>query len=587
MILKISTVLFLASLSLAQNPLLYCNLAIIDERCTCNFVIYNPAGFNNLTMAANPVTNCTLDDVVDATGSGLTKNIPSVLCDEFSKLENLRLNRLAIENINGNPFKHCINLKRLYLSGNALTAIPAYTFSNTILEILELDSNKLSSINSLTFDSLSQLEMLNLTNNPTPVTAADVFDSLENLKFLHLSHCNINILDPIWFSKLFNLVGLNLSTNNIDVVFNSTFNNLLKLEWLDLSGNKVETYPSNMVHNNTNLLKLNLNGNSFRIFDSNFFVSQSKLTELILSNNPTINITAELLEPLTSLQVIGLSSCGLSKVESSWFESMKDLIALDLSGNKINVIPEKTFSAANDIESINLAYNSIETLNSRSFGSLTKLRSLTLNNNTIKEIDHHFVSQPTDLMTVNFEYNSCSSYKTDNFNFNRTSYMGAMRSCFDNFDIKPIDIKTTNSSIYNWYSIRSSDGWDALKIFVKADENVHIALTDSLNKETPRIEIQIGQNRNRFSFIFEDGQEEFEEYKRYRLNSTIGSTFVIGWRFDVIMVFKEGDQFPFMAHTKKKGTPAFNFFGIRTPFEDDPDSIASWIVSRIQPIANV
>jgi hypothetical protein len=123
-------------------------------------------------------------------------------------------------------------------------------------------------------------------------------------------------------------------------------------------------------------------------------------------------------------------------------------------------------------------------------------------------------------------------------------------------------ITTFNSTIYDWYSIRSHDGWDALRVTVKAYENVHIALTHSHNPDVPSIEIKIGQNRDRESFIFELNEKFFVDSKRYRLNST-DSTFIIGWRFGIVMVFQEGDQFPFMAHTIQRRFNV-NFFGLRT-----------------------
>jgi hypothetical protein len=88
-------------------------------------------------------------------------------------------------------------------------------------------------------------------------------------------------------------------------------------------------------------------------------------------------------------------------------------------------------------------------------------------------------------------------------------------------------------------------------------------LNEALSDEVPDIEIQIGQDRNRYSLILEHGNIAFRDSVRNRLNSTHGSTFIIGWRFGVVMVFVKGAQFPFMVHYVGEGFEV-NFFGLRT-----------------------
>ena len=125
------------------------------------------------------------------------------------------------------------------------------------------------------------------------------------------------------------------------------------------------------------------------------------------------------------------------------------------------------------------------------------------------------------------------------------------------------ELTTFNSTIYNWYSIRSNDGWDALRISVKAYENVHIALSNSTNTAVPPIEIQIGQNRGRDSYILDQNVTVFSDNSQRRLNETASKDFIIGWRFGIVMVFVDGEQFPFMAYNMKNRY-SVDFFGLRT-----------------------
>ncbi|KAL7015204.1 hypothetical protein ACKWTF_016338 [Chironomus riparius] len=579
MIQRILILISLASLALAQSPLFYCNLVIIEERCTCNFVIYNPAGFNNLTITANPAENCTLSDVVDATGSGLTLNVPSALCNQLPILEELRMDKLGVNNLVGNPFRNCNNLKKLHLSDNSLSAIPAYAFSNTILESLKLNQNKITSINSVSFDNLVHLEFLDLSNNSPLALVDDTFDHLENLKFLHMS--GITSFQRGLFVNLGELRELDISGNNVATVAANLFSSLRKLETLNLANCELIGIDATAFQNNTELLKLNMENNKIRNFNINIFASQQKLEELSLANNAEIPISLQAFTPLVSMQRLTLSNCSISSTNSSWFEQMPNLVEIDLSKNNILAIPENTFSSANAIESINLANNSITILSSRSFGSLHNLRSLHLENNAINQTDHHLISHSTELQAAYFGNNICADFNTDEFSLNRTLYIELLKKCFDNFDSIPIKIKTTNSTIYDWYSVRTNDGWDSLEVSVRAYENVHIALSNSINTVEPPIEIKIGEDRNRRSYILEQGEIVFTDNVRNRLNQTAERTFIIGWRFGIVMVFRKGDQLPFMAHAIENDFPV-NFFGLRTLFTDDVDMTAEWNVKRIQ-----
>ena len=125
------------------------------------------------------------------------------------------------------------------------------------------------------------------------------------------------------------------------------------------------------------------------------------------------------------------------------------------------------------------------------------------------------------------------------------------------------ELTTFNSTIYNWNSIRSNDDWDALNVSVQAYENVHIALSDAKNTSVPPIEIQIGQSRNRESNVLDQGVVVFRDGTRNLLSETEKRNFIVGWRFGIVLVFRDGDQFPFMAYDMQNSF-SVNFFGLRT-----------------------
>ena len=55
----------------------------------------------------------------------------------------------------------------------------------------------------------------------------------------------------------------------------------------------------------------------------------------------------------------------------------------------------------------------------------------------------------------------------------------------------------------------------------------------------------------------------FSDNSQRRLNETASKDFIIGWRFGIVMVFVDGEQFPFMAYNMKNRY-SVDFFGLRT-----------------------
>lgn len=88
-------------------------------------------------------------------------------------------------------------------------------------------------------------------------------------------------------------------------------------------------------------------------------------------------------------------------------------------------------------------------------------------------------------------------------------------------------------------------------------------MTDSLDEPEPLVEIRIGERDNRDSSIYERGTRVLLESDQRRLNESEMRTFIIGWKFGIVMVYEEAERFPFMAHFIREAFPV-NFFGLRT-----------------------
>ena len=126
-----------------------------------------------------------------------------------------------------------------------------------------------------------------------------------------------------------------------------------------------------------------------------------------------------------------------------------------------------------------------------------------------------------------------------------------------------LELETYNSTRFDWHNIRPNDEWQAIRVSIKAAENAHIGLTDSLDGQDPLVEIHIGERDNRDSSIYERGNRVLLDINNRRLNENEMRTFIIGWKFGIVMVYEEAERFPFMAHFIREPFPV-NFLGLRT-----------------------
>lgn len=438
MILKLLILSLITTSALAQTSMIICTLIFVDNVCTCDFIIFNPNGFNNLTIVGNPTPNCTFEDAKQAIGMGMSLNIPSAICNQLPNLENLAIENLGIKSMNGNTFRNCRNLMTLRLGSNEIETIPPYAFSETILERIELNDNKLGSVDEHSFDNLSNLRTLNLNGNSNGMNLpAAVFDHLPRLQNLLASGCNLLTLNPLWFANLRNLIVLDLSENAFITIPNNILNSQQNLRFLDLSRGELASIPESTFQHTRNLLVLDLQSNKIRDLHENLFANLQLLQNLQLSNNPNITIPSNVFRPLSFLRTLEIASNNVASI-NGWFSSLSNLGSIDLGNNNITSIPVNTFTTSRSIESINLSNNRISILDSRSFGSLHMLTLLDVHNNSIDEVDHYLMSQSSLLRTVDFSGNGCTQFKTDIFNESRESFMNKMKSCFDKFDSNPI-----------------------------------------------------------------------------------------------------------------------------------------------------
>ena len=218
-----------AALGIVFMPRLFCILNRIS------FLIYNPNGSDEYTIGGNSIANCSFENTRQIVATGLTTNVPSIICDTIPKLETLVMEGLQIKTLQPSPFLNCGNLTTLKLGNNLITEIASYTFSNTNLQTLDLRNNSLEVLSSLSFYNLGELKTLNLAYNSKVNLPETVFERLSSLVTLELSHCGINLISVGWFKNLTSLNNLYLSYNAFSTIPSTTFDNVRNLIYLSMS----------------------------------------------------------------------------------------------------------------------------------------------------------------------------------------------------------------------------------------------------------------------------------------------------------------------------------------------------------------
>jgi Leucine-rich repeat (LRR) protein len=214
--------------------------------------------------AALAVTNCSLTNVsllieslypsivdLDLSSNKLI-SIPSLM--NFQEMREIDLKNNLIEEITSNIFNNMANLWRIDLSNNRIRNIEPDSFVGVSLIELELNTNLLISLETLTTDNkrISFLDPLNtslaffgISNNY--ITDLNPLKSLTNLDNLTLCCMKINKLDANMFSQANQLEWIDLSYNQIQFIDPMAFNGTI-IRYLDLAGNPLSSIETTIQH---------------------------------------------------------------------------------------------------------------------------------------------------------------------------------------------------------------------------------------------------------------------------------------------------------------------------------------------------
>ncbi|XP_071509547.1 uncharacterized protein [Diadema antillarum] len=305
----------------------------------------------------------------------------------------------------------------LELQSNRISSIPDGTFDGLLhLEQLDLSYNKLRRLNSTVFSGLTRLQQLKLASNK--LTSLPVLgQSARNLTQLILHHNRITSISPAALRGLTSLHMLDLSYNRIGQFRAGTFppdnrlhllyleNNrisslqersldyLRSLEVLKLNRNRIASLPRDLFTHLESLRLLELSRNELTTVDSLVFSGLDSLEELNLERNHLAELMDGAFYGLNSIQQLDLDGNELTSISRRWLFGLESLLHLSVAHNRINETKALGWDFCPQLEYLNLAYNRLTSLETSGVAPWPPLlRELYINHNRITQVaDRAFV----------------------------------------------------------------------------------------------------------------------------------------------------------------------------------------------------
>nr|XP_054754373.1 slit homolog 2 protein-like [Lytechinus pictus] len=330
-------------------------------------------GKNYLT-GLHPMVFSNLTQVLELRIYENALSIPEIRPDFFTGMKALTVLVLLenqIRQINPDNQTWSLKLSELYLMGNLISEISAYTFRGLRnLTTLDMSSNKYLSVFELTDESgLDSIHTVSLSGSRISVLALKT-PSLKSLSMNYIRSDFLPLRPGESFQHLQSLSKLNMADSAISL-FNiwdattntSLFDGLLNLNYLILS-------------NNPFLSIVDIPPWVFRRL--------SALKELFLVNCFIKTLHPLVFSGLGSLQKLDLYGNNIQHLNGGVLYMLEQVESIDLNGNQISYIEEVTFSNNGKLHSLSLANNRLTRLNQSTFKPLfSSISSLDLSKNPI------------------------------------------------------------------------------------------------------------------------------------------------------------------------------------------------------------
>ncbi|KAL3643065.1 hypothetical protein CASFOL_013880 [Castilleja foliolosa] len=289
-----------------------------------------------------------------------------------------------------------LNLEKLDLSNNKITALPSDLWSLGSLHTLNLSHNQITESLSSNIVNFGHLQSLDLSFNNFSGSIPEGFSSLPSLRVLNLGHNGFESTIPLGISHCKSLVYVDLSENNLVGSLPSGFGvALTRLKLLSLAGNEISGRDSDF-SGMKSMSYLNISGNRFKGSVVGLF--EGPLEVVDLSRN----------------QFQG----HIAQVNFSSTFDWSNLQYLDLSENQFSGEFFTYLSRARNLKHLNLAFNRFTKQQFQQVDLLTHLEYLNLSEtNLIGQIPNNML-RLRSLTTLDLSKNHLSNHIPPVFTMN-------------------------------------------------------------------------------------------------------------------------------------------------------------------------
>ncbi|KAG5666160.1 hypothetical protein PVAND_017639, partial [Polypedilum vanderplanki] len=288
----------------------------------------------------------------------------------------------------------------------------------------------------------------------------------------------------------------------------------------------------------------NLNGKEFENLEN--------LQYLHLAYNLINFIASDSFSNLQSLQYLNLNNNKITSLQPNLFKNSIKLQFVYLDHNYLQDVPLEIFKENSNLTILSIYSNNLRTLNRKSFGELKNLILMDFSENFVNAVDQNIINEAENLVILYFMANFCASGIF-------ISFQRELEKCFMNYQYY-FDTITNSNENYQFH-LASNLG---INLRVQTNDEVHVALTPFNFPWTPMIEIFIGAANNTRSIIRRNQETDVVTVPTPGIiRADQWNGFRITWANHAILVWREGEEWPFMGFTMTDFFPV-NFYGLRS-----------------------
>ncbi|XP_050667534.1 protein artichoke-like [Leptidea sinapis] len=405
-------------------------------------------------------------------------NILEVPMDSFinsTKINILHLDKNCISNINSESFSDLVNLEELRLDFNYISQVPHTTLIlNEKLITLRIDNNKIHDINNDTFKSLKYLKEIRIHNNELSSIPKSLFLNSTKVETIYLNHNKITFIESGAFALMTNLKLIYLNNNKLIDIKDTLPKGGTNLLTIFLHSNMLTSINNYELQNR--LFHLNLNQNRVKFLTKFTFGNLTYLTRLEISNNDISEIYEFSFQRLSSARYLDLQRNSIRNITTYTFFGLAELEVLDISFNKINYIFEMAFENLKKLRSLNLSFNPLKILFQNTFQFGLPLSTLYLDSCEIQVIENGTFHGLNNLKMLTLRNNSLKAKD------------------LLVFDIPGLKMLSLSDNILDYLPVDAFYQLPLLEILVLEHCNIQEIVEGTFTANSNLIKLQIAQN---------------------------------------------------------------------------------------------